>query len=91
VHLTLVLYGESLRVALFPTVFAAACCCLMLTAVLLPGFLAKQLSNGTIAQAQLCPQGYFCLGAAPNSIFDPSNPGSLSPSEPSIKRCGDGM
>lgn len=59
--------------------------------VLQPGFFAVKLGPGTITQAQLCPQNYFCQGGAPSSTFDPSNPGSLSPSEPSIKRCANGM
>jgi hypothetical protein len=70
----------------------AACRWLMPTAVLLPGFFARAMSaTGIITQAQPCPVNYFCPGAAPISTFDPSNPLSLSPSEPSIKSCAGGM
>lgn len=73
-------------------VYAAACRRPTSTAVLLPGFFAMKLSaNGTITQAQPCPQGYFCPGGIANRTFDPSNLLSMPLDEATIQRCAGGM
>lgn len=68
---------------------ARACVCA--SAVLEPGWYAKNISDGVITAAMPCPQGYWCPGGAAQSIFDPAAPELLLPSEPSIKACPSGL
>lgn len=69
------------------------CCCrIIMHAVLFPGWYAANItSDGVITVSKACPQGYYCPGGPAQSVFDATNPSSLSPTEPSIIACPSGM
>jgi hypothetical protein len=53
--------------------------------VVLPGWYAHAMNGDAVTAAKQCPQRYYCLSGTPLSAFDPSDPSSLSPADPSIK------
>jgi hypothetical protein len=61
------------------------------TTVLKPGYYATSIVGGVITAAAICPQKYYCPGGSPNGTFSPLNAAALSPSEPTIKLCPQGL
>jgi hypothetical protein len=61
--------------------------CLCCLTVLLSGFYAAAMVGHKVTSALACPVDYYCPGGIPVAAFDAGNPLSLSPSEPSIKKC----
>jgi hypothetical protein len=65
-----------------------AVCLPLLPTVLAPGYFAQELAaDGTIKSVATCPQAFFCPGGTPSLTYSVDNLSSLSPDEPTIKRC----
>ena len=59
--------------------------------IVVAGYYALRMSSGIVTATVACPQGYYCPGGDAVSAFDPSISTVPNPSDPTIKKCPDGM